>query len=241
MISGKCKRKSEAFLKARSQSIKRLKKRKDKMRKPVEERRRSRGAAGTLSTTEQAIEGLVEFFTSLNTQYPATMGQQQGEASSPSRSESASQSDVVSNNPDEIRELEDMGALARDLIRRIQRLRDQFRPGSLAAQALPDIRVEDGVQAAARLMAGNAAQRLAHEALAIQMASDIVGPHHTIYLPPSPAPHGMANAIAAPFIPGQTYDPRQPGSPDEPDLAPDFEELDDEDDAQFEDGATNTE
>jgi hypothetical protein len=241
MISGKCKRKSEAFLKARSQSIKRLKKRKDKMRKPVEERRRSRGAAGNLSTTEQAIEGLVEFFTSLNTQYPATMGQQQGEASSPSRSESASQSDVVSNNPDEIRELEDMGALARDLIRRIQRLRDQFRPGSLAAQALPDIRVEDGVQAAARLMAGNAAQRMAHEALAIQMASDIVGPHHTIYLPASPAPHGLANANAPPFIPGQNYDPRQPGTPDEPDLAPDFEELDDEDDAQFEDGGTNTE
>ncbi|EXJ65289.1 hypothetical protein A1O7_01630 [Cladophialophora yegresii CBS 114405] len=236
MISGKCKRKSEAFLKAQSQSIRRLKKRKDKMRKPVEERRTSQGATGTLSATEQAIEGLVEFFTSLNMQYPGTAGPQQAEASSSSQPESATQSDVLSNNPDEIRELEDMGALARDLIRRIQRLRDQFRPGSLAAQALPDIRVEDGVHAA-----NTAAQRLAHEALAVQMAADIVGPHHAVRLAPIPAASENANAPAS--VQAQNYDLRQLILPDEPDpdVAPDVEELDDEDDGQFEDGGTSTE
>ncbi|ETI29258.1 hypothetical protein G647_01711 [Cladophialophora carrionii CBS 160.54] len=241
MVSGKCKRKSEAFLKAQSQSMKRLKKRKDKMRKPLEERRMSQAAAGNLSATEQAIEGLVEFFTSLNMQYPGAIGPQQAESSSSSQPESASRSDVLSNNPDEIRELEDMGALARDLIRRIQRLRDQFRPGSLAAQALPDIRVEEGVQTAAQTIAGTAAQSLAHEALAIQMAADIVSPHRAVRLPPIPAPDGTASANAPGSMPAQSYDLRQLIMPDEPELAPDIEELDDEDDGQFEDGGTSTE
>src|SRR6201999_1306409 len=132
---------------------------------------------GNVSSTEQAIDGLVEFFTSLSTQYPTITSHQQGETSGPSQPESTSQAEAGNNNPDEIRELEDMGALARDLIRRIQRLRDQFRPGSLAALALPNIRVEDDVHAAARMMAGNAVQRMAHEAMAIQIAANIVAPH----------------------------------------------------------------
>src|ERR1700761_7897763 len=84
MISGKCKRKSEAFLKAQSQSLRRLRKRKEKMRKPLEERRTSQSSSGNPSSTEQAIDGLVEFFTSLSAQYPPTGGHQQAESSSSS-------------------------------------------------------------------------------------------------------------------------------------------------------------
>lgn len=181
MISGKCRRRSEAFLKAQTQSLKRLKKRKEKMRKPLEERRASQGSAGNLASTEQAIDGLVEFFTSLNTQYPNTTGQSQGEASSSSsQPEIPPLPDRGHNNSDEIRELEDMGAVARDLIRRIQRLREQFRPGSLAAMALPDIRVEDGAQAAARMaqaaLVNNSAWPLNRETMAFQLAGFMTAP-----------------------------------------------------------------
>ncbi len=233
MRSGKCKRKSTAFLTAQSYSLKRLKKRKEKIRKPVEERRTTQGGAGNLSTTEQAIDGLVEFFTSLSTQYPATTIQQ-GEASASSSSASTTQVETVTNNSDEIRELEDMGALARDLIRRIQRLRDQFRPGSLAALALPNIRVEDEAQAAARIMAGNV------EALAIQMA---MGARPAIHVPPLPVPNGTG-ANALPFDPPQGFDPGQVDLQPQHevhDAIPEMEEFDDEDDGQFEDGETSTE
>ncbi|KAJ9606463.1 hypothetical protein H2200_009424 [Cladophialophora chaetospira] len=241
MRSGKCKRKSEAFLKAQSLSMKRFKKRKEKMRKPVAERRTSQGNAGNQSSTEQAIDGLVEFFTSLNMQYPATAVVQQGEASTSSTSDGRSPSEVVSSNPDEIRELEDMGALARDLIRRIQRLRDQFRPGSLAALALPNIRVEDEMQAAAQMLAGNVAQSMAHEALAMQMAAEIVGPQHAIHLPALPGANGTGNVNAPVFVPGQGFGPNTIAQHHEPDLMADMEEFDDEDDGQFEDGGTSTE
>ncbi|KIX06666.1 uncharacterized protein Z518_04642 [Rhinocladiella mackenziei CBS 650.93] len=130
MLSGKCKRKSEAFLNSQSlsHSLKKLKKRKDKIRKPLEERRMG---------SDEAIDGLVEFFSSLNMQFS-------GMGHAPNMGASTSELDAPTRgNPDDIQELEDMGALARDLIRRIQRLRDQFRPGSLAALALPDIRLED--------------------------------------------------------------------------------------------------
>lgn len=43
---------------------------------------------------------------------------------------------------DSIRELTDMGAMARDIVRRIQRLRGQMRPGSAARSALPDLRID---------------------------------------------------------------------------------------------------
>jgi hypothetical protein len=140
MVSGICKRKSDAFLTAQ-QSLKKAKKGKEKLRKPVEERLgllRSR-ASETLSVTEEAIDGLVEFFNRVHSQLPGNQHQPDLTVSSsrPSSSEAAN------DNSNDIQELEDMGALARDLIRRIQRLRDQFRPGSLAALALPDIRVEE--------------------------------------------------------------------------------------------------
>ncbi|KAK5240207.1 hypothetical protein LTR40_013990, partial [Exophiala xenobiotica] len=121
MLSGKCKRKSEAFLAAQSMS-KKLRKRKDKMRKPIEERRLS-GSPGSLSAAEEAIDGLVEFFTSLSMQY-AGMSRPQ-DLALVSRAENH-QHMVAAANLNDIQELEDMGALARDLIRRIQRLRDQF-------------------------------------------------------------------------------------------------------------------
>ena len=252
MVSGKCKRKSEAFMKAQSQSLKRLKKKKEKIRKPVEERRTSQVAGGNPSSAEQAIDGLVEFFTSLSAQYPTTNGQQQGEASSSSSVDVTSQLEGLNGNPDEIRELEDMGALARDLIRRIQRLRDQFRPGSLAAMALPDIRVQGDLRAAVRLMTNDAAQRTAHEAMSIRTAANFDGGHH---LPPLPAPHALS--LMAPHLaPTQVgngglppldldnnglFHPPLLYAP--PDLAmPELEGFDDEeDDGQFEVNESSTE
>ncbi|KAK5434081.1 hypothetical protein LTR34_003593 [Exophiala xenobiotica] len=158
MLSGKCKRKSEAFLAAQSMS-KKLRKRKDKMRKPIEERRLS-GSPGSLSAAEEAIDGLVEFFTSLSMQY-AGMSRPQ-DLALVSRAENH-QHMVAAANLNDIQELEDMGALARDLIRRIQRLRDQFRPGSLAALALPDIRVEDDVVGQLPGVPGHLSDQIPHE------------------------------------------------------------------------------
>ena len=244
MISGKCKRKSEAFLAAQAQSLKRLKKRKDKMRKPVEERRMSQGPGGNLSSTEQAIDGLVEFFTSLKVQYPPTPPHHQPGGGSSSQSQPTPQTDGVSGSPDDIRELEDMGVLARDLIRRIQRLRDQFRPGSLAALALPDIRVEDEAEAAARMATmGDAARRMAHEAMAIQMAVDLGVPHHGVDLPHRPVilpGNGLGTINGPAFTFGQGV-PQAGG--EVPVIPPDplEEEVDDEDDGQFEERESSTE
>ena len=251
MVAGKCKRKSEAFLKAQSQSLKRFKKRKEKMRKPLQDRRNSQGAAGNATSTEQAIDGLVEFFTSLNAQYPATSPQQ--EEASGSSSSSTTFPPSLTSNPDEIRELEDMGALARDLIRRIQRLRDQFRPGSLAALALPDIRVQGEIEATARMMANDTAQRLAQEAMTIQLAADFVG-HHT--LPPLSAYNAVGQLVTTtpfatpaqgigggPAEPGPGFEPANVGLfvPVDPAM-PDLEEFDEEDeDGHFEGNDSSTE
>lgn len=143
MLTGKCKRKSELFLRAQSasQKLKNRRRRKEKMRKPVEERRAESTTHGSMSTTEEAIDGLVDFFTSLNTQYPGAG--QPHHTNPPVESDSGPTTQTGPGQHHDIQELEDMGALARDLIRRIQRLREQFRPGSLAALALPDIRVDD--------------------------------------------------------------------------------------------------
>ncbi|EXJ79389.1 hypothetical protein A1O3_08891 [Capronia epimyces CBS 606.96] len=145
MLTGKCKRKSEMFLRAQSasQKLKNKKKKKDKVRKPLEERRAESGTHGATSTAEEAIDGLVEFFTSLNTQYPGVVQPHDTSPRVGSGLEPVPQ--TGSGQQHDIQELEDMGALARDLIRRIQRLREQFRPGSLAALALPDILVQDEV------------------------------------------------------------------------------------------------
>lgn len=138
MVTGKCKKKSEAFLNA--QSMKRIKKKKDKVRKPLEQRRLSNGASRNSSSTEEAIDGLVEFFASLNAQIQGISPSDNPGPSSRLLVDGHSASQV---NSSEIRELEDMGILARDLILRIQRLRDQLVPGSLAARALPDVRVQE--------------------------------------------------------------------------------------------------
>lgn len=150
MEVGKCKKKSDAFLSAQSLSLRKLKKKKEKMRKPIEERRMSNNMSGGPSSAEEAIDGLVEFFTCLNAQLQGIQAQESS-ASNPPGSAYDDPNNYASQN--DIQELEDMGALARDLILRIQRLRDQFIPGSLAARALPDIRLQDGVESAAAMAA----------------------------------------------------------------------------------------
>jgi hypothetical protein len=113
-----------------SQSLRKLKKRRDKMRKPVEQRRSRPG-----NPTEEAIDGLVEFFTSLQGQF-AGLSQYQPDVAQPG---SEVPDSSIYGSHDDIQELEDMGALARDLIRRIQRLREQVRPRSSTPMALPDM------------------------------------------------------------------------------------------------------
>lgn len=49
---------------------------------------------------------------------------------------------IQEEDEEEIRELTDMGIMARDLVSRIQRLRGQMRPGSAARSALPDLRMD---------------------------------------------------------------------------------------------------
>lgn len=158
MGSGKCKRKTEAFLQAQNEvrqslnlGLKKLKmrKRKDKAKKPIDQRRSSTGSAGSVHATnmDEAMEGLSDFFMSLNAQ----LGHSPHvhflpHASNPTASASSGPSTGRMLDLDQIgdlQEIEDVGALARDLIRRIQSLRGQFRPGSVAARALPDIRFED--------------------------------------------------------------------------------------------------
>lgn len=95
---------------------------------------------GGPSSAEEAIDGLVEFFNSLNVQLHGIQAQ---ESNASDVAGSAYDDPLTYANQSDIQELEDMGALARDLIFRIQRLRDQFVPGSLAARALPDIRLQD--------------------------------------------------------------------------------------------------
>jgi hypothetical protein len=130
MATGKCKKFTTAFLAAQAAqhggSSKRNK-RKDKIRKPLEARRPSNSAA---ATADEAAEFLSDF---------ADMKLWDGGAAG------------VSSEPDrdaqgEFQEIEDVGQLARELITRIQALRGQFRPGSTAALALPDVRMIDDAQ-----------------------------------------------------------------------------------------------
>ena len=136
MISGKCKRRTEAFLNAQSATKRKGKTRKDKLKKPVEQRRgsASSGVSGHGAGTDEAMEGLADFFTNLNAQIGQTDGSVAGR-------------ELDFDNLGDLQEIEDVGALARDLIRRIQSLRGQFRPGSTAARALPDVRFEDMLNA----------------------------------------------------------------------------------------------
>ena len=73
------------------------------------------------------MAGLTEFFSGLTTQF--------------SENESAAAAEAL--GLEVLGEIEDVGDQARDLIRRIQGLRNQFQPDSVAARALPDIRVGD--------------------------------------------------------------------------------------------------
>jgi hypothetical protein len=126
MVGGKCKRKTDAFLSAASDAKRKPRKRKDKLKKPFSERRGPDSGpygSGTASQ-EDSVDGLADFFSILN----AADGQ-------------GADSSLDFDNVGDLREIRDVGVLARDLIRRIQSLRTQFRPGSMAALALPDLQI----------------------------------------------------------------------------------------------------
>ena len=130
MVSGKCKRKTEAVLSALSEARRKPRKRKDRLKKPLNERHGSdAGTVGVPSehSAEDAVDGLADLFGTPNTG-------EEAETRLPT-------ADL--ENVGDLREIRDVGVLARDLIRRIQTLRTQFRPGSAGALALPDIRLED--------------------------------------------------------------------------------------------------
>jgi hypothetical protein len=139
-----------------------MRKKKGKRRKPIHDRQ---GGGAHRSATEDAIEGLVEFFTSASLNPPSPWSQPRRYSGVGQLIEPDDDYDPDSTpNLNDIQELEDMGALARDLIRRIQRLRDQFRPGSLAALALPDIRLEGDLEAVTAATPGaGAGPAVAHQ------------------------------------------------------------------------------
>ena len=132
MANGKCKRRTEAFLDAQAEHKRKGKKRKDKIKKPVEQRRGSTSSGVSLAgiVTDEGVEGIAEFFTNLNLQIL------------PNDAPLAAR-ELDLDSIGDLQEIEDVGQLARDLIRRIQSLRGQFRPGSVAARALPDVRFEE--------------------------------------------------------------------------------------------------
>jgi hypothetical protein len=130
MANGKCRKLTNAFLEARAiQRGKKMKQKgKSKPRKPLEARRASNSSA----TPDDAAELLGEF----------------GQMRLAEHSVEAAPADPAPSQEEqgEIQEIEDVGHLARELITRIQTLRGQFRPGSLAALALPDVRLIDEAQ-----------------------------------------------------------------------------------------------
>lgn len=130
MACGKCKKFTEAFLAAQTAQSGRShrQKKSSKVRKPVESRRASHLTA---VNWDEAAEFLSDF---------ADM-QIEGTPSLEERNADLQ----LAREDGEIQEIEDVGQLARELITRIQVLRGQFRPGSLAALALPDVRlIDDG-------------------------------------------------------------------------------------------------
>ncbi|RMZ90130.1 hypothetical protein DV736_g2654, partial [Chaetothyriales sp. CBS 134916] len=128
MVSGKCKRRTHAFLSALSEAKRKPRRRKERIKKPLNERRRSDTAPSTTTPHTDTVEGVADFFaafshddTNANIDLP----------------------DLHLDNIGDLREIRDVGLLTRDLIRRVQSLRGQFPPGSAGALALPDIRFED--------------------------------------------------------------------------------------------------
>ena len=108
--------------------------RKGEKRRRKEERRRLAGrsfvvAQGKIS--DEVVEQVGEFLAGIELAGFHGETAEEGEV------------EMVDDEDDEhIQELTDMGVLARDLVRRIQRLRGNLRPGSAAAAALPDIRMD---------------------------------------------------------------------------------------------------
>lgn len=132
MATGKCKKFTEVFLAAQTAESgrSRRQKKKTRLRKPLESRRPSSSAA---VTSDEAAEFLSEF---ADMRIDGTSAvEESNREQRPDREESG-----------EIQEIEDVGQLARELITRIQALRGHFRPGSLAALALPDVRMIDEAQ-----------------------------------------------------------------------------------------------
>jgi hypothetical protein len=152
MATGKCKKKTAAFIEAQNAvreslnlGLKKLKvrKRKDKAKKPIDQRRGSSSSSGSTNANnlDEIMEGLNDFFTNLNAQHNVQFAPPSAAAEGEAGPSTARTLNLDQNS--DLQEIADVGALARDLIRRIQSLRGQFRPGSVAARALPDIRFED--------------------------------------------------------------------------------------------------
>jgi hypothetical protein len=130
MATGKCKKFTEAFLAAQvAESGRSRRHKKLKTRKPLEARRPSNSMA---VTSDEAAEFLSEF-ADMRLEDLVVDGV-------------PSDTQTVREDEGEIREIEDVGVLARELIARIQALRGQFRPGSQHALALPDVRLVDDTQ-----------------------------------------------------------------------------------------------
>ena len=128
MASGKCKKFTESFLAAQLIDGGRSRRQK-KAKKRASEGRPSTSLA---VSSDEAAEFLSEF---------PDMRLEDTVDTEPNRD-----SQLGREDEGEIQEIEDVGHLARELIARIQALRGQFRPGSQAALALPNIQMVEEMQ-----------------------------------------------------------------------------------------------
>lgn len=152
MVTGKCKRFTEAFLSAQATQSgrqRRLRRRPSRRISKAIETRSTPTTPGVAVPDEAAVL-LSEFREMRLGELPLASTVSTGsavgdaaEADNNPEAEATTEIDVDHDDQGEIQEIEDVGQLARELITRIQSLRGQFRPGSLAAMALPDVRLID--------------------------------------------------------------------------------------------------
>ena len=129
MVNGKCKRLTEQFLAAQAVQNGRARRAKKSSASPMLRRKRTSSGSGPTDPDSAAL-------------FLSEFSEMRISASGPSASGDGP-ADLNHDEQGEIEEIENVGHLARELITRIQGLRGQFRPGSLAARALPDVRLID--------------------------------------------------------------------------------------------------
>lgn len=143
MVSGECKRR---MLVEHLEGRKRRGDGKMRARKPLATRAthmhpgQNFNGANFSNIDDEVMEQVGEFMHFVHIDNPATSAI--GSLGTQERQDPTALTVPQEGNGDDIRDLTDMGAMARDLVARIQRLRGQMRPGSAARSALPNLRID---------------------------------------------------------------------------------------------------